>query len=595
MSLARSYPPLLLTIYLSLTFLNATKATNLETIIQPTFGGAPLLLDSLRYETSAKETLSFTRISFLLCGFALEKEAGGWVELPNQNAWCDAEKHRLQFILHDIPPNSYRALRFYFGPDAKTNHADISKIPAQDPLNPNLNGLHWDWQGGYIFLALEGFFRTQKDNSIGYSYHFARDARRTPIHLTTPLDLRHDATLTLDFDLSSLLNSPRPISISQAGTSTHSRDKDPIADNLGANIPGAFRIARFLSSVPTPISAQARKPLYLPEKYTPYRFQMAATFPMPDLPLDNPLTEERVALGRKLFLETALSKDNSHSCLSCHDSTKGFSDSRRFSVGVDGDLGDRHSMPLINLAWKKDFHWDGEFPSLRKQSLQPIQQPTEMAETLPSVVQKLSSDPAYPPLFTKAFGTPQITAEKISLALEQFVLTLTSYRSKFDLAKAGLVKLTPEEQRGAELFMTEYEPRMGQRGADCFHCHGGPLFTDSQFHNNGLDVTPTDLGRAKVTGRDADRAKFSTPTLRNVALTAPYMHDGRFKTLEEVIEHYDSGVQRSATLDPNLAKHPNEGLQLAPADKKAIIAFLKTLTDTNLPSSFAPNPISSKN
>ena len=143
--------------------------------------------------------------------------------------------------------------------------------------------------------------------------------------------------------------------------------------------------------------------------------------------------------------------------------------------------------------------------------------------------------------------------------------------------------------------MTEYEPRMGQRGADCFHCHGGPLFTDSQFHNNGLDVTPTDLGRAKVTGRDADRAKFSTPTLRNVALTAPYMHDGRFKTLEEVIEHYDSGVQRSATLDPNLAKHPNEGLQLAPADKKAIIAFLKTLTDTNLPSSFAPNPISSKN
>jgi len=246
-SLDRSYPPLLLAIWFSLAFLPSTQATNLETIIQPTFGGSPVLLDSLRYETSAKETLSFTRISFLLCGFALEKEAGGWEELPNQNAWCDAEKHRLQFILHDIPPKSYRALRFYFGPDAKTNHADISKVPAQDPLNPNLNGLHWDWQGGYIFLALEGFFRAQKENLIGYSYHFARDARRTQINLTTPLDLRHDATLTLDFDLGSLLNSPRPISISQAGTSTHSRDKDPIADNLGANLPGAFRSPQYPS------------------------------------------------------------------------------------------------------------------------------------------------------------------------------------------------------------------------------------------------------------------------------------------------------------------------------------------------------------
>ena len=163
--------------------------------------GSPLILDSLRYENSAKETLSFTRISFLLSGFALEKESGGWVELPHQHAWCDAERHRLQFILREIPPATYRAIRFSFGPDEKTNHADISKIPADDPLNPNINGLHWNWQGGYIFLALEGYFRAGNGMPSGYAYHFARDPRRTPISLTAPLDLRHDATLRLDFDL----------------------------------------------------------------------------------------------------------------------------------------------------------------------------------------------------------------------------------------------------------------------------------------------------------------------------------------------------------------------------------------------------------
>jgi cytochrome c peroxidase len=322
---------------------------------------------------------------------------------------------------------------------------------------------------------------------------------------------------------------------------------------------------------------------------------MAATFPMPDLPMDNPLIEERVSLGQKLFQDPAFSKDNSISCLACHNPEKGFSDPRRFSIGIHGDPGTRNSMTLLNLAWKKSFFWDGRATSLRQQVLMPVQEHDEMDESLANVANKLSSNSAYPPLFEKAFGSPKINPEKIALALEQFILTLTSYRSKFDLAMAGLTKLTPEEQRGFELFMTEYEPRMGQRGADCFHCHGGSLFTDSQFHNNGLDVSSADPGRAKVTGRDADLGKFSTPTLRNVALTAPYMHDGRFKTLEEVIEHYSSGVQRSPTLDPNLAKHPTEGIQLSSPDKKALVAFLKTLTDTNLPASFSPNRPPTKN
>jgi cytochrome c peroxidase len=159
------------------------------------------------------------------------------------------------------------------------------------------------------------------------------------------------------------------------------------------------------------------------------------------------------------------------------------------------------------------------------------------------------------------------------------LLTLTSFDSKFDRSMQGKEQLTDEEKRGFELFMTEYEPRMGQKGADCFHCHGGPLFSDHQFHNNGLSPIETDTGRERVTQDERDLYKFSTPSLRNIALTAPYMHDGRFETLEEVIEHYDHNLRRSPTLDPNLAKHPPTGMRLSSEDKKALVAFLKMLTD----------------
>jgi cytochrome c peroxidase len=246
-------------------------------------------------------------------------------------------------------------------------------------------------------------------------------------------------------------------------------------------------------------------------------------------------------------------------------------------------------MPLFNLAWKSSFFWDGRAPSLRAQALMPIQDHVEMDETLTNVVAKLATMPDYPKLFQDAFGSPAITAEKIGLAVEQFVLTLTSYDSKFDRAFRGEAKLSAAEQRGFELFMTEYEPRMGHYGADCFHCHGGALFTDHQFHNNGLEAAnAVDPGRFKVTNREADRGRFSTPSLRNVALTGPYMHDGRFKTLEEVVDHYSEGVIRSATLDPNLAKHPDGDLHLSAEDKHALVAFLKTLTDDRYRSGAPP-------
>jgi len=154
----------------------------------------------------------------------------------------------------------------------------------------------------------------------------------------------------------------------------------------------------------------------------------------------------------------------------------------------------------------------------------------------------------------------------------------------------GQAALNPQERRGLELFMTEYDLRTGHHGADCFHCHGGPLFTDHQFHNNGLDPDAADPGRYRVTHLEADRDKFATPSLRNVARTGPYMHDGRFTTLEQVVAHYNNGLHRSDTLDPNLAKHPIDGLHLSQEDQQALVAFLNTLTDERFPAAAAAPP-----
>ncbi len=559
--------------------LQAATGAVLEIATRHTFNGDPLLLDSLRYQNSAGETLSFTRVSYLLSGFALEREDGTWVEMPEHFAWVDAAKRRTSFRIDGVPEGKYRAVRFHIGPDATANASDPAKLAADHPLNANLNGLHWSWQGGYIFLAIEGHFRTGAAELKGYAHHLARDPNRARISLAAPLDLTHDAALLLDFDLGTLLNAPRPLSFEKDGTATHSRDGDSVAAALVANLTGAFRVVQVLSSTPAISRPSPVKPLYLPAKFTPYRFTMSGTFPIPELPRDNPLTEERVALGKALFNETALSRDGTLSCASCHVANFAFTDARRFSIGVGGLKGTRNSMPLTNLAWKTSFFWDGRAPSLRAQALMPIEDHSEMNETLDHVNAKLAATKTYPPLFTAAFGSPEITPEKLGLAIEQFLLTLTSFNAKFDHALRGTATLSEDERRGFELFMTEFDPRTGQRGADCFHCHGGPLFSDHQFHNNGLIPNDDDTGRHRITKLESDRNKFATPSLRNIARTAPYMHDGRFAALEEVVAHYSTGVKRTATLDPNLAKHPDGGLQLSADDQRALVAFLKTLTD----------------
>lgn len=311
-----------------------------------------------------------------------------------------------------------------------------------------------------------------------------------------------------------------------------------------------------------------------------YILQVPPGLPPPPLPAGNPLTQEGVALGQRLFHEVRLSGNNTQSCSSCHRGDVALSDApNALSTGIDGLRGTRNAPSLFNLAYQRTYFWDGRAPSLRVQALAPIQNPVEMHQSLASAVGKLSADPSYVAQFAKAFGTPGVNAQRIGLSLEQFMLTVFAGDSKFDRAQRGQATLTPQEQRGFQVFRTPFNPKLGQFGGDCARCHGGPLFSDFQFKNNGLDSVPTDFGRMLVTGLVIDKAKFKTPSLRNVAVSGPYMHDGRYATLEEVAAHYSDDIAPSATVDPKLARE-NGGVHLSQADQAALVAFMKTLTDS---------------
>jgi len=317
---------------------------------------------------------------------------------------------------------------------------------------------------------------------------------------------------------------------------------------------------------------------------TPYELFIGG-FPPPQFN-DNPPTIEGVKLGRMLFYEKELSKDNSISCASCHLQKHAFTDPNTFSEGVDGSLGKRQAMSVFNTAWhRNEFFWDGRAHLLRDQSLMPIEDELEMKETLPNVIEKLTEREEYRLQFIRAFGDNEITAERMSLAMEQFMNTIVSNRSKYDQFLAGEISLTASEERGRDLFFTEYNPGFpDESGADCAHCHGGANFDNGQYMNNGLDVEADqdDIGREEVTGNAADRAKFKVTSLRNIEVTPPYMHDGRFATLEEVIDHYSDGIKISPTVNPALEYTTYTGLMLTEQDKADLIAFLKTLTDQEL-------------
>ncbi|UOR03799.1 cytochrome-c peroxidase [Hymenobacter aerilatus] len=320
---------------------------------------------------------------------------------------------------------------------------------------------------------------------------------------------------------------------------------------------------------------------------TPYALTLPATFPQnPTIPTDNPLTNEGVQLGRMLFYETRLSRDNTLSCGSCHQQSKAFTDGRARSLGVDGRQHPRGAMSLTNLLWETTLNWDGAATTLETQARIPIENEVELHQSLAVGVAKLQQTDLYPPLFLKAFGSKTITEENTLKALAQFERTLISANSRFDRYYAGdRSVLTPDEVQGLLLFNNHPEPSHGIAGANCFHCHGGTLFTARDFFNNGLDLSFADNGRGQATGQAFDNGKFRAPTLRNIALTAPYMHDGRFATLEEVVDHYSDHVQRqSPNIDPNMLDASNvpfgSQVSLSATQKRQLVAFLKTLTDT---------------
>ncbi len=330
----------------------------------------------------------------------------------------------------------------------------------------------------------------------------------------------------------------------------------------------------------------------LPSGATPLEIDIPPFFPPMDIPPDNPTTVEGVELGRLLFWEKALSADSTMSCGTCHMPQFSFAEPTQVSTGITGAQGTRNAMALINMGWANRFFWDGRAVTLEEQVLEPIPHPDEMNLPWPDATARLAADPDYVDRFTTAFGSADITAEGVSKAVAQFLRTMVSADSKFDRWRRGQAQLTDLEFQGYEIFNREGgDPEVvqgGQFGADCFHCHGeaGLQFTDYLFHNNGLDATfEADPGLAGVTGQALDSGRFRTPTLRNVALTAPYMHDGRMQTLEEVVDHYNSGGVPSSTIDPFM-KYSSGGLMLQPVQKEALLAFLHTLTDT----AFVENP-----
>jgi cytochrome c peroxidase len=325
--------------------------------------------------------------------------------------------------------------------------------------------------------------------------------------------------------------------------------------------------------------------IYIP---VPYNLEIPILFEekliAPIIPANNPLTEEGVALGKKLFFDSILSGDGSQSCASCHNPKKAFTDQQQFSDGIQGKFGKRNAMPLFNLAWNFDerFAWDGKEFGLEEQALEPVSNPIEMHANWKKVADRLQQNKAYPNLFFKAFGTSKIDSILVTKAIAQFERTLISGNSKFDQFLREETTLTPEEQNGFDVFMDEAK-------GDCFHCHGSdnnPLWTDNKFHNNGLDATFQDIGLAEVTGNPNDNGKFKSPSIRNLAFTAPYMHDGRFTTLEEVIAHYSEGLKKSATIDPLMKNVNKGGVQLSTRDKTDLKAFLLTLSDND----FNSNP-----
>ena len=306
----------------------------------------------------------------------------------------------------------------------------------------------------------------------------------------------------------------------------------------------------------------------------PIAYTIPSNFPPLAYNLDtNPLTEKGFELGKKLFYEGRLASDGIVSCGFCHEQTSAFTHhGHSFSHGVDDNIGTRNTPPIQNLAFQTVFMWDGATTHLELQPIIPFTSPIEMNGNFTSAISMMKADASYQKLFAQAFPDGEINSENMLKALTQFMVMVTSSNSKFDKYRRNEAggTLSNDELVGYAIFNQK-----------CASCHATDLFTDNSFRNNGLPINPSlnDIGRYRVTELDSDKYKFKVPSLRNIEKTAPYMHDGRFFTLEAVLNHYSSGVVNSATLDASLNQNRTLGIPLTNMEKLQLVAFLKTLTD----------------
>jgi cytochrome c peroxidase len=321
---------------------------------------------------------------------------------------------------------------------------------------------------------------------------------------------------------------------------------------------------------------------------TPYVFPKLLFFPAMPTNANNPVTVEGAELGRYLFYDPILSDDSTMSCGSCHKQEYAFSDAPNpFSKGKNGKLTTRNTMPLFNLAWCNEYFWDGRATSLENQVFEPVRSHDEMNLSWVAAEARINSSEFYHKKFRLAFGETKIDSVMISKAIAQFLRTLISHTSRYDSLQMGLITFTKDEADG---FVLVSDMTKG----DCLHCHTSDadgLGTTNKFSNNGLDAFTDvhqckDIGRGKITGATRDYGHFRIPSFRNLFLTAPYMHDGRFKTVEEVLNFYNDSVKMNATIDSKMGTAPHGGAHLTAEEKRKVIAFLKTMTDY----SFAKNP-----
>ncbi|MCB0700707.1 MAG: c-type cytochrome [Chitinophagaceae bacterium] len=318
---------------------------------------------------------------------------------------------------------------------------------------------------------------------------------------------------------------------------------------------GACKQERTSAPLPEPVYFNPERPAHFPAAH--YEFG------------DNVFTKEGFELGKKLFHDPLLSITGTISCASCHKQQDAFADAGiRFSKGVNGGMASRNAPPIVNLAWNTSFMWDGGVNHLEVSPLGAIQHPLEMAETPAGILRKLQENSVYRDLFKNAFHKDSIDVQQIFWAFAQYMGNIVSANSKYDKYITGTGGFSDAEMKGLVIFRR-----------DCSTCHSEPLTTNYSFQNNGLDNVFVDSGRFRITRNVDDIGKFKVPTLRNIELTHPYMHDGRFVTLLDVVNHYSEGVMQSPTLSTQIEK---EGLKLTEEEKANLIAFLKTLTDIEL-------------